>query len=454
VKTELPNSVHAIECFLPNTGQRMANCVVSTRGFIAAALFVVVGIYVVIYVRTRDLTESWTQPAHRWKGNAQNQSSSVSIIHSVPSFTFYVRFTYTPRFANEYRNVLVRSMKLFVPNNIAKLVVVLDAERPENKKFAEEIKKEWPYPEICFRDPGDPKVYYNWGKGRMFWDMMHPDLCTNATYVGFVDTDTFFDTLVTPQLLFEESKPVIVGKIGLAPYACWEKTTERFLRKKEVMQCMSTFPVTVKADHMREMREKLSKQFGKDFATVFRESANGVAWCICQFSLMCNYMWYHHRDEYAWHLQTVPNGDWNGADVRDGQVDANYYHTEVKPEMKVPIPRTSVHLRYMILKGVWYDSREPPKQEINEIVKEGLCYSAGFQYCPEQCKKWKQSAVQYHLYSFEFYQWFWDSRCKAEQDKHYRNAKELVDYHVKNKHEIFGLQSIQDLCKTITDWQY
>ena len=432
----------------------MTKCIACTHGSLLVAFFVFVGISIAFYLLVTDFTESWRTPAFKFKGNAE-ENASVSLMHSVPSFAFYVRFTYSPRFAHEYKNVLIRSMKLFVPNNIAKLIVVLDDENPENKKFAEEIKKEWPYPDICYRAPGDPKIYYGWGKGRMFWDMMHPDLCTNISYVGFVDTDTFFDTLVTPQLLFEESKPIIVAKIGLAPYACWVKTTERFLMKKEVMQCMSTFPVTVKADHMRQMRETLSKQFGKDFATVFRESAhNGAAWCICQFSLMCNYLWYYHRDEYAWHLQTVPNGDWNGADLRDGQVDPKYYHTEVKPEMKVPIPRTSVHLRYMILKGVSYDSREPPKEEINQIVKEGLCYSAGFQYCPEQCKKWSQSVVQYHLYSFEFYQWFWDSRCKEEQDKHYRNAKELVDYHVKNSYEIFGLQSIQDLCKTIADWQY
>ena len=409
------------------------------------------------FYRAAYYTTSWTQPKFKLNtfSNNQESKSGNDLFATVPSFVFYVRFTYSPRWASEYRNVLVRSMKLFVPNRLAKLLVVLDAENQENKKFAEEIKKEWPYPEICYRSPGDPKIYYGWGKGRMFWDMMHPDLCTDATYVGYIDTDTFFDTLVTPQLLFEESKPVIVAKIGLAPFACWVKSTERFLMKQEVMQCMSTFPVTVKTQHMKEMRERLSKQFGKDFGTVFRESAaGGIAFCICQFSFMCNYLWYYHRDEYAWHLQTVPNGDWNGAELRDGQVDPKYYHTEVKPAMKVPIPRTSVHLRYMILKGVNYDQRIPPKEEVEAIIKEGLCYSAGFQYCPEQCKRWKQSAVQYHLFSFEFYQWFWDSRCQAEQEKHYRNVKELVEFHVKNNYEIFGNKAIQDLCKTIEDWQF
>ena len=401
------------------------------------------------YLLLQTYVEPWMRPKIR------GYSVGNSSVRTSPSFVFYVRFTYSPRWANEYRNVLVRSMKLFVPTNMTYLLVVLDAENPENRKFGRQIEREWPYPDVCYLPPGNTRIYYGWGKARMFWDMMHPDRCTKATYVGYVDTDTLFDTLVTPQLLFEDSKPIIVAKIGLAPYACWVKTTERFLKKKEVMQCMSTFPVTVKTEHMKKMRDVLSKQFGKDFGSVFRDSAfDRRPYCICQFSFMCNYLWYYHRDEYAWHLQTVPTGDWNGADWRDGQVDPSYYHTEVKPSMKIPIPRTSMHLRYTLIKGVKYLSREPPKEEIADIIREGLCYSAGFQYCPEQCGKWNQSAVQYHLYSFEFYQWFWDSRCKEEQEKHYKNVKKIVDYYVQNNYEIFGQRSIQDLCKTIADWKY
>ena len=372
-----------------------------------------------------------------------------------PNFTFYLRLTYSPRSLHEYKDVLVPSMKLFVPNEIAKLVVVLDGEKSDDHKFGNQIKTQWPFPKICYAMQGDASVYHGWGKARMFWDMMHPDQCTASTYTGYIDTDTMFDTMVTPQLLFEYGKPVIVAKIGLAPYPCWEKTTERFLGRKEVMQCMSTFPVTVKTEHMKEMRDILSKQFGKSFAIIFRASAaGGDPSCICQFSLMCNYLWYYHKDEYSWHFQTVPDGNWNGADIRDGQVDVHYYQTYIKPEMKIPIPRTSVHLRYTLIKGVVLDKREPSSETVGDIIKEGLCYSAGFDYCPEQCKKWNPKQVQHHLYSFETYQWFWDKRCKEEQDKHYRNVKEMVEYYVKYGYEIFGLRSMEGLCKIIEDWKY
>ena len=366
---------------------------------------------------------------------------------SIPDFTLYLRFTSGPRFEKEYHDDLIRTMKLFYPKERAKLLVVLDDEKEADHKLGEKLHAEWPFPQICYRKPGDPRIYYGWGKARMFWDMMYPDACTNVEYVGYVDTDTFFSTIVTPQLFFENNKPIIVAKIGQAPYICWEDSTEIFLRKKAVMQCMSTFPVMVKTAHMKQMREFFEKDRGKPFDEVFRESAKGgKAECICQFSFICNYLWYYHRDEYSWRLQMQPDGNWKGEDRFESQVTPEYYEKEVTPEMRVPIPRSSVHLRYTIRNGKRYISKEPEQNIVEDFVKEGLCYSAGFDYCPEQCKRWNRTNIHYNLYSFEFYQWFWDKRCKEEQDKHYANVKQIINYYIKENKEVFNLPSIQQLC--------
>ena len=140
---------------------------------------------------------------------------------NAPDFVLYLRLTSGQRWEDEYNNVLIKTMRTFLPEERAKLVVVLDNEKEKDHELGEQLKQTWPHPEICYRDPGDPAVYHNWGKARMFWDMMYPDACTNASYVGFVDTDTFFSTLVTPNLLFEANKPIIVAKIGSEPYSCW-----------------------------------------------------------------------------------------------------------------------------------------------------------------------------------------------------------------------------------------
>lgn len=372
--------------------------------------------------------------------------------NGIPEFILYVRFTSGIRWENEYKNVLIRTMKIFVPQERAKLLIVLDDEKPADHQLGHRLKQEWPHPSICYRPPGDPIIYNDNGKSRMFWDMMYPDKCTNVSYVGYVDTDTFFSTLLTPNLLFEDGKPVIVAKIGKPPYPCWEDATERFLGQKEVMQCMSTFPLMIKTEHMKEMRQLLEKEQGQDFDTIFRESTAAAKWgelCLCQFSIMCNYVWYYHRNEYSWHLQMVPDGNWNGESWVPSQVEPEYYKTDVKPEMKIPIPRSSIHLRYTITNGVIYDKREPPPDAIEGFISEGLCYSAGFTYCPKQCEKWNETKIHFNLYSFETYQWFWDQRCLREQKKHYRNVNKLLNYYVRNKIPVFNVGSVNEICELI-----
>ena len=154
-------------------------------------------------------------PASFLKGVTQSPWANAS------DFVLYLRFTSGKRWEDEYNDVLIRTMRTFLPEERAKLVVVLDNEKKKDHELGDKLRKTWPHPKICYRDPGDLAVYHNWGKARMFWDMMYPDACTNATYVGFIDTDTFFSTLVTPNLLFEANKPIIVAKIGSPLIHCW-----------------------------------------------------------------------------------------------------------------------------------------------------------------------------------------------------------------------------------------
>ena len=80
------------------------------------------------------------------------------------------------------------------------------------------------------------------------------DLCTNATYVGFLDVDTLFTTAVTPSLILEDGKPVVTGRIGDPRIPCWIESAAYILGRKQVMQCMHYFPVTFKTAHIREFR--------------------------------------------------------------------------------------------------------------------------------------------------------------------------------------------------------
>eukprot|EP00112_Aurelia_sp_Birch-Aquarium-sp1_P020382 Seg5237.2 transcript_id=Seg5237.2/GoldUCD/mRNA.D3Y31 product="hypothetical protein" protein_id=Seg5237.2/GoldUCD/D3Y31 len=381
-------------------------------------------------------------------------SREASPWESTPEFILYVRLTSGRRWEREYKDVLVRSMKLFFPAERANLLVVLDGEKEQDHRLGDRLQKEWPYPQICYMDPGTPAVYHNIGKSRMYWDMLHADKCTNVPYVGFVDTDTFVTTFVTPSLLFENGKPVIVGVIGEPIYLrCWVSTTERFLGRKEVVQCMTYFPVIMKTEHLKEMREVLAKEKNKTFEEIYHDSpSDGNYKCICQFSFMCNYVWYHHRREYSWHLQMNPNGDWNGkGHIIESQVPIKYFRTVVKPGMKIPIPRTSIHLRYTETNGVRLIGRPPPSKDVEELIRAGLCYSAGLDFCPKECSDYDRNKVHFHLYSFGYFQWFWDKSCIVEQKKHYDNVKKIVNYYVRNKLAVFSLERIEKLCSLIAN---
>ena len=146
-----------------------------------------------------------------------------------------------------------------------------------------------------------------------------------------------------------------------------------------------------------------------------------------------------------------PNGDWNGKGHVDSQAPVQYIRTVVKPGMRIPIPRTSIHLRYTKTNGVGLIGRAPPAKDIEEFVRAGLCYSAGLAFCPKECKGYDRNIVHFHLYSFEFYHWFWDRRCIVEQKKHYNNVKRLVDYYVRNKLAVFNLERIEKLCSLIAN---
>ena len=107
-------------------------------------------------------------------------------------------------------------------------------------------------------------------------------------------------------------------------------------------------------------------------------------------------------------------------------VDVSYFENEVLESQKIPIPRSSVHARHIMYKGKYLDAVLPPKAVTDRFMREGLCYSFGFDKCPEKCREFDKDEIQDSLFAFENYQWQWDSRCYQMQVRHYTKVKELV----------------------------
>lgn len=419
--------------------------------FFVFAVVPVVSLYLVctsLHSRISEYTgiSSATFSTGVTKSNAEEPAESAEKSKNpLHEFEAYLRYTSSiKQFPLQAESWVLRSMSLFWPKN-SKVVVVLDKESEEDRKHGSTLNETTHNKKldlrVCYMEPYPQEMIHHWGKMRMYMDMMHADLCTNATYVGLVDVDTLFTTAVTPSLILEDGKPVVTGRIGDPRIPCWIESAAYILRRKQVMQCMHYFPVTFKTAHIREFRQYVAKLHGKDFKQVVTETTHKLnidGSCYCHYSTMCNYMWYHHRNEYAWHLQYV-----KPTRPSKASVPYDYFFTEVKPEEKIPHPRSSMHVRHFMLNGKYMDAVEPTARFVNDTLVEGLCYSFGINLCGDLCREYNQTNIHVNLFNFENYDWLWDSRCMKKQIEHYKNVADLF-----NK-KFFYIDSSEEVCRTI-----
>ncbi len=334
--------------------------------------------------------------------------------------------------SRDYYTMLVPSMKYFwfLPVN---LTVVLD-DTPEDRLFAENISNSFPFPLICFDKPLDPKYYNNIGHSLQQLSMFYVEGCFTNKYVGFVDSDTFFSTMVTPELMFNGSKPIVLGVYG-KNRKDWRNGTTFALGKQEVFRCMSYFPVVVKTKHIIEMRKYMEELHKTHFLKVFSQfsiSRTGFS----QFNIMCTYIWYFHRDEYHFHAQFHgPGFVWNES---YSQPSMQYYNESLTAAMTYPHPRSSIHFRYH--RG----SRNLPA-----LIRPGICFSGGFELCYDVCDSVNKSSVHKELYMFARLNWLWDRRCLEAHRTHYENVQQRYSEVIK-KHISQGCSYLRNTTRLAT----
>ena len=440
------------------SGFRMAKNIFSYRLCFLGTVILGTMTMLMVLLSLTQTNLQWRQippPAVRMKAfdpSDQPQPEMKPNLEMGKRFELYVRLTSTPTFKQQLDEWLFGSINLFFPKYLAATVVVLDKEKAADWEYGKAIVKQYPQMNLrtCYMEPIPQDVIHNWGKERMYLDMMHADSCTQREFVGLLDVDTLFVTAVTEDLLFEDSKPIVTGRIGIPRIPCWIDTAEYILGRKQVMQCMSYFPVVFKVAHIIEMRKYVEKIHNKTFMEVFKiapQETKTETWCFCHYSIMCNYVWYHHREEYAWHLQIVPGGKWTGQGARPSMVSASYFENEVRPSEKIPIPRSSVHARHLMYKGRYLDPAIPPKSLTNSLLKEGICYSFGFEVCPEKCTEFDKSRMHNILYEFENYHWQWDKRCHEMQMKHYAVLRKFIKSH--SQEFFLDINNRSTICKVL-----
>ena len=344
----------------------------------------------------------------------------------------YLRMTSAvPQFINFYENILVRSMRYFWPD-ISSMVVVFDQEKVTDHVFGNLIRKTFPFPRICYMDNLTVPGYS--GKDRMQRDMFYPERCTSKKYVAFVDTDTMFITRIVPEMLFNEGKPIIIAVYGKEISSIWVKIanfTANLFKTKEVMKCMTYFPVVLKVDHIIQARLYIEKLHNQPFDEVFIKMDQGR---ISQFNIMCQYIWLFHRNEYEFHFQLQ---------VKDTKLPISYrvntleINKNISEKQKWPIARLCAHYKRI---DQWQTQKA-----YRDLLTSSLCFSGGFELCPDKCKVYDRTSLRKYMFEFAKVDWRWDSRCHEVQEEHYRRiarhaSEEYSNIIQKGCHEIDTLK--------------
>ena len=382
-------------------------------------LLLVIAVMVFVYIHYTGYFQTIRTAINFMPANINLNKPGVWPVKKVDAYEnmdLYLRMTTNPSLVKFYISVFVQSMNYFWPEKYS-VVVVLDQEKPEDHVFGDAITQTFPFPRKCFMET--PTVPGYSGFDRMQRDMFYPENCTSKKYVGYVDSDTMFITRVIPEMLFIEDKPIVIGVYGNAFSDLWSiasHSTANIFKTKEVMKCMSYFPVIIKVEHVIKMREYLELLHNMSFEEVLQKLKStlktGAATTFSQFNLMCQYVWMFHRNEYVFRLQFQPK--LHQVIVSQRQ-DPAYYDKLVTAEQKFPIARTSVHYKYV--PGDW------TKQETyRHLLRSGICFSGGFELCPDKCKQYNKSSVRTEMFEFDLINWTWDKRCIEAQNIHYKEA--------------------------------
>ena len=362
-----------------------------------------------------------------FKANASEKGEGKSMI-AFGDMELYLRMTSTvPMLINFYENILVRSMRYFWPD-IPSMVVVLDQEKPMDHVFGNLTRKIFPFPRICYM--GDLTVPGYSGNDRMQRDMFYPERCTSKKYIAFVDTDTVFITRIVPEMLFANGKPIIIAVYGKEINQSWMKcahTTANLFKTKEVMRCMTYFPVVFKVDHIIHARQYIEKLHDMPFDEVFIKMKAGS---FSQFNIMCQYIWLFHRNEYEFHFQLQVKETKLPTSYR---VNAQEMNNNISEEQKWPIARVCAHYKYI-------DSWQTQKA-YRDLFRSSICFVGGFELCPEKCKACDKTSLRKYMFYFSTLDWRWDNRCQTAQEEHYRRlaryaSEEYSNIILKGCHEV------------------
>lgn len=325
----------------------------------------------------------------------------------------------------EYYTTFLVGYHLFWPTKYWKnsdLSVVFDYESEADHQLATVLGNLPPYPKVFFEKK--PKVntfcsgWRKEGYSRQQYSNFYSDLYSDKTYIGIIDSDVVFSTPVTPNDLFINGKPRIFGYNGCCAYG-FEKCLNEAIGGEVIGEFMvnTVFPVIIKREHFKPMREHITKQMKADsFENAFYKICSKYNY-YSQFDLMYHYLWNFKRDEYSWHLK-------DSVDFNFFKLPKRMTDNEKVKEKYVPIVDVAVMIDHSSSGAFKY---------LAPLLCEESNMSAGScKKYKESITKWKQENVQ-KIFELE-------NGVKPEQhqkpwDTKYRSWNDAKKIHSKNLYQ-------------------
>lgn len=213
----------------------------------------------------------------------------------------------------EFYNMFYLSYMIFWPHKTWKssdIVVVLDDENELDHRLGSVLAHLYPYPKIFFEKMPKAETFCsNWrnlGYARTQYSNFYSDLYTDKEYIAIVDSDSYFVSQVTPEDLFVEGKPRIIGYNGCC--TGWLNSIKEALGVEPVGEFMNrgNFPIIFKREHFKEIRKHitLTMKVGT-FEEAFHIICSKYSGRYSQFDLLIHFLWYFKRNEYSWHIKDV-----------------------------------------------------------------------------------------------------------------------------------------------------
>ena len=244
---------------------------------------------------------------------SQNRSSSV---------TLYVRTASSVlEFRTRFHCCLFKTLVLFWPPYLGKIVIVLDEEaKKENDVFVSEINEElkkFPGYKIDVKYeplPSDPNVLNfdgsrkSPGYNRQLWSSFLIDKHTEDPIIAWMDTDAAFVSPVTQSTIFKEGRLRVFGEASCQYkwgwVESWAQSVERALGLPMIADFMIYFPVYVHRDTITRCREFILKRFNTtNFEEAFKRFYHTDTGYISPVSVILSYAWYCEKNRYDWNIK-------------------------------------------------------------------------------------------------------------------------------------------------------